>query len=291
MFFVESRFPGSLSTFCTDQVRSLLTPLLSKRLAIIGTLRLTETFNLHQTSKGLQLRAPRLLRFSAPLFAFLASPLVAQQTPLSLNENVVFVDAAHGGTDPGAHLGGSVEEKDITLALAARLRAALAAKGFSVVLTRDTDATLTSEQRANLANHARPLVCILLHASTSGAGAALAVSTLQPDSEQRPAIPWATAQASYVLESLAFRDSVSAALSSAGIKSAPLRASVPPIDSLTCAALTLEVAGTHITDDAYQQHLADAVTQSVLAWKAQVAPPKPPPSTPAPRPPAPGAQP
>ena len=257
------------------------------------SLRLAQTLTLQQILVNLHASRLCLASLAAPALALLPATILAQQTPLSLNENVVFVDPAHGGTDPGAHLGGSVEEKDITLALASKLRAALAAKGFSVLLTRDTDATLTPEQRANLANHARPLVCILLHASPSGATPALAVSTLPPESDRGPVLPWATAQASYVLESLAFRDAVTVALQAASVKSIALQASVPPIDSLTCAAVTLEVAGPHITDEPYQQRIADSLAQSVVAWKAQVAPPKPPPAAPsdAPARPASGAQP
>ena len=248
--------------------------------------------NQRETSKHTRARG----LYRTCLAAALAGPAVAQQAPLSLNENVVFIDPAHGGTDPGAHLGGSVEEKDVTLAIAGKLRTVLAVKGFSVVLTRDGDASVSAEQRANLANHARPLVCVLVHASLSGPPASLAVSTVSADAEQRSVIPWATAQGLYVSESLAFREAVAAALTAASVKSVPLRASVPPIDSLTCAAVVVEFAGPHLAEDGYQQRMSDAMAQSIVAWKAEIAPPKaappaPPTTGPAGGPVAPGAQP
>src|SRR5208282_6294497 len=54
----------------------------------------------------------------------------------------VVIDAAHGGTDTGARITSSLIEKDITLALAIRLRSALAARGIAVVTTRESDADL-----------------------------------------------------------------------------------------------------------------------------------------------------
>ena len=200
----------------------------------------------------------------------------AQQTGAGFNENVVFLDAAHGGTDAGAHLGGTVDEKDVTLALAGRVKSALAAKGFYVVMSRDGDATVTAEQRAGVANHARPLACVLLHASSSGSGpgAVLAVSALTPDGEQRVPSAWATAQASYVSESLALQEMMAGALASRKVKPIAMRASTPPIDSLTCAAVTVEMLGSGASEEGSQQKVADAVTQALVAWKAQVAPAK-----------------
>jgi N-acetylmuramoyl-L-alanine amidase len=221
---------------------------------------------------------------AASSIALFGAPAFAQQPPLGFSENLVFLDPAHGGTDPGAHLGGAVEEKDVTLALAAQLRAALAAKGFSVLSARDGDAVVTADQRANLANHARPLACILLHATISGSGAALAVSALVPDTESRLALPWATAQAAYVSESLAFREKIAAALGAGKFKPILLRASVPPIDSLTCAAVTLEIEGDAVTDSGYRQRIAEAVTQAIIDWKTQVVPARTPPAPSADRP-------
>ena len=50
------------------------------------------------------------------------------------------LDAAHGGVDSGSRIGDSTLEKDVTLALAFRLRSLLAARGFTVVMTRENDA-------------------------------------------------------------------------------------------------------------------------------------------------------
>ena len=65
---------------------------------------------------------------------------------------LIVLDAAHGGTDSGAHLGAHFDEKDLVLALSIRLRSMLAARGVPVITTRESDVTLPSAQRAALAN-------------------------------------------------------------------------------------------------------------------------------------------
>ena len=93
---------------------------------------------------------------------------------------------------------------------------------------------MTSDQRADIANHARPIACLLIHATSSGSGAYLATSSLQGDPEPRSVLPWDTAQASYVSQSLSLLEGLTSALASASFKPMTLQSSVPPIDSLTC---------------------------------------------------------
>ena len=198
----------------------------------------------------------------------------AQQPIPSVNNNLVFVDAGHGGNDTGAHLSDKVQEKDVNLALATKLKGMLGAKGISVLLSRDGDTTVTSDQRADIANHARPLACVLLHSTMSGAGPYVTVSGLAPEAGPLTVLPWETAQASYVTESLGLESVVVDALTNvAKLRPVVVRASVPPIDSLTCAAVLLELAplsgGTSAADPDYQQRIADALTQALVAWRAQ----------------------
>lgn len=201
----------------------------------------------------------------------------AQNAPVPLNVNLVLLDPAHGGPDPGARLNDNVAEKDVTLAFAARLRATLGAKGFSVIATRDGDSGMTSVQRAEMANHAHPLACLLLHATSSGAGVYLAASSLAPDVEQRTVLPWETAQASFIPESLSLLDGMVRSVTAITAKPVVLRASVPPIDSLTCATVLVEIApqgGKAVTDEGYQQKVADGLVDALTAWRTQETPVK-----------------
>jgi N-acetylmuramoyl-L-alanine amidase len=103
----------------------------------------------------------------------------AQAPPAPANRFVVVLDAAHGGDDLGAGLGGQ-PEKAYTLALSVRLRSLLMARGFTVVTTRESDATVDADHRAEIANHAGAQACLSLHATESGSGAHLFVSSLAP---------------------------------------------------------------------------------------------------------------
>ncbi|MBZ9716123.1 N-acetylmuramoyl-L-alanine amidase [Deinococcus multiflagellatus] len=60
----------------------------------------------------------------------------------------VVVDAGHGGRDPGAV--GTIVEKDVTLAVALRVRDLLTAAGVDVVLTRDSDRELHPVKNTDL---------------------------------------------------------------------------------------------------------------------------------------------
>lgn len=67
---------------------------------------------------------------------------------------VVFVDAGHGGVDPGSQGmtpdGGVVYEKDITLAVALILAQLLRARGFTVVMSRTQDSLVAQEPQQDL---------------------------------------------------------------------------------------------------------------------------------------------
>jgi len=199
--------------------------------------------------------------------------------------NIIVLDPAHGGPDTGAHLNNSALEKDVTLAFSARLRSLLAADGFTVLSTRDSDpaALIPTDQRASVANHARPLACLLLHATTGGAGVHIVTSALQPPDDPtaaRTALPWQTAQASTLSQSLRLANELGLSIESDKLPVVLLRASVPPIDNLTCAAAAIEIAPlspsgaqpTPVTDDSYQQHIAEAIANALSAFRDQNTP-------------------
>lgn len=68
-----------------------------------------------------------------------------------LTGKTVVVDAGHGGTDPGVVGPSGVPEKEITLAVARRLRDRLQQGGARVVMTREKDEGLGDSKRDDLA--------------------------------------------------------------------------------------------------------------------------------------------
>lgn len=61
--------------------------------------------------------------------------------------------ASHGGADPGA-IGNGITEKDYTLKISQYMYDRFKELGIPVVMTRDTDITLTPTERANKAKTA-----------------------------------------------------------------------------------------------------------------------------------------
>lgn len=188
----------------------------------------------------------------------------------------VVLDAAHGGSDTGARLQGDVLEKDITLTLATRLSAALGEKGIDVVTTRTSDANLTPENRADAANAALGAACVVIHATATGSGVHLYTSALSPSARQALQ-PWATAQAGYVTQSLKLEAEIDTAMAHAQIPVTLGRASVAPMDNLTCPTVAVEVAplvgghvteGREITDGSYQKSVVDALAAALESWRS-----------------------
>ena len=220
------------------------------------------------------------------------SPTPAPPPPATapLNRNVIVLDAAHGGVDSGSRIGDSTLEKDVTLALAFRLRSLLTARGFTVVMTRENDAAqkpgppvagssaLTLDDRAGIANHAHAAACLLLHATGAGDGVHLYSSELDSAPAQAAVPPWLTAQTAWVTQSTQLEARIGAALQRAKLPLVSSRASVRPVDSLTCPAVVVELAPQNddrnsITDGDYQQRIAEAIAGALVFWAQQVQPP------------------
>jgi N-acetylmuramoyl-L-alanine amidase len=85
--------------------------------------------------------------------------------PSARGRPIVVIDAGHVGRDPGARsVSGEVTEKDLTLALARDLRDKLVERGrVRVALTRDSDAYLTLDDRAAVAQRLDAAMFVSLH--------------------------------------------------------------------------------------------------------------------------------
>jgi N-acetylmuramoyl-L-alanine amidase len=80
----------------------------------------------------------------------------------------VAIDPGHGGDDLGARGEGGTVEKDLTLAVARRVKAAVEARlGVRVLLTREDDRPIPLNGRIALANNNKADVFISLHANAS----------------------------------------------------------------------------------------------------------------------------
>ncbi len=85
----------------------------------------------------------------------------------------ICIDPGHGGNDPGA-VGHGVKEKDYTLKISQYQAKRLRDHGFKVVMTRETDTTLSNSTRTTRVKNSGAKVCISNHvnaASPSASGA------------------------------------------------------------------------------------------------------------------------
>jgi N-acetylmuramoyl-L-alanine amidase len=93
--------------------------------------------------------------------AFLCSALVAA-APAVPRARVV-IDPGHGGAQEGAISPDGQLEKNVSLDVARRLKAALEHAGADAVLTREQDVLLALADRVTFANQAKPDVFVSLH--------------------------------------------------------------------------------------------------------------------------------
>ncbi len=99
------------------------------------------------------------------------SPPPSRPAARRARRRVVVVDAGHGGPDAGMHgsmRGGSVlYEKNVTLAVARRLSAALQDRGLDVVMTRSSDTLIALSDRGRLANRRKGDLFISIHVNAA----------------------------------------------------------------------------------------------------------------------------
>lgn len=97
----------------------------------------------------------------------------AQGTPVTppaeqhRTQQIIVVDAGHGGMDTGAVAADGTREKDLSLAVAQKLRDTLARRGTGVAMTRTTDAYFTLAERSTFANKQQAQLMVSIHCNNS----------------------------------------------------------------------------------------------------------------------------
>lgn len=95
----------------------------------------------------------------------------ADPPPPAHTSHIVVVDAGHGGPDFGMSgpIGSShpIYEKDITLAVAAKVATALRKRGMQVVMTRTRDTLIALSDRGRIANEAHGDLFVSIHVNAA----------------------------------------------------------------------------------------------------------------------------
>ena len=202
----------------------------------------------------------------------------------------IAIDPGHGGEDEGAKGAEGTKEKDVTLAVARRVKAAIEARlGIRVLLTRDDDRNVPLDDRTAVANNNKADLFISLHANASlrpsASGASIFSVAFDRDTEQtgRAAlaperlptfgggvrdielVPWDLAQIQHIDRSIElanileqqFHDRI--ALGPRPVDQAPLRV----LESANMPAVLVEMG--YLTNVDQEKQLAGAEFQNTFA--------------------------
>ena len=138
--------------------------------------RRVESFELRNPSRlviDFMGKRPRGGKPSAPA----AAAIVSAPRP------IVVLDPGHGGVETGAVGPGGLQEKEVVLDLARRLKVALEREGYTAILTRDGDNVLPLDDRTAVANYNRAVLFVSIHLNASSRASAVGAETYFLSSE------------------------------------------------------------------------------------------------------------
>ena len=195
---------------------------------------------------------------------------------------VVYLDAGHGGYDPGASYFG-ISEKSLTLAIQSRVKAKLEAEGYQVVTTRTSDTYVDLTDRSRAANASESDIFVSIHINASGSSAAQGIETYyyQPYAEYPSRIN-ATYHANPTR--LSMSDTLANAIQSSlinatgaqnqGVKRqtfAVLRETTAPAVLLELGFLSNPQEAARLNTSAYQETLANAIVAGIKSYYEKAA--------------------
>ena len=98
-----------------------------------------------------------------------------------LTAKTIVIDPGHGGKDPGALGTGTLQEKEIVLSISGKLREVLTAKGYTVLMTRETDRFIPLKQRTEFAIQHKADLFLSVHANAAETSRANGIETYYLD--------------------------------------------------------------------------------------------------------------
>ena len=190
---------------------------------------------------------------------------------------IVYLDAGHGGYDPGASYFG-ISEKSLTLAIQSRVKDKLEAEGYQVVTTRTSDTYVDLTDRSRAANASESDIFVSIHINASGSSAAQGIETYyyQPYAEYPSRIN-ATYHANPTR--LSMSDTLANVIQSSlinatgaqnqGVKRqtfAVLRETTAPAVLLELGFLSNPQEAVRLNTSAYQEILANAIVTGIKSY-------------------------
>jgi len=199
---------------------------------------------------------------------------------------VVVLDPGHGGDDAGTTAGGVVE-KDLALALARLLKVEIERRLHArVLLTREDDRGVPTDQRAQFANRARADLVLSLHFDGFSSPLARGATAYCPPATfgsagaaepggAIPVLPWRDVATRHAVRSRELADDILSALELRGQGPTRLREILPatllgvnaPGLMLECATLTSEADRARVTEPQGLAELAATIADGIEAFR------------------------
>ena len=98
-----------------------------------------------------------------------------------LTAKTIVIDPGHGGKDPGALGRSNLQEKGIVLSISQKLREILTAKGYTVLMTRDTNRFIPLKKRTEFATQHKADLFLSIHANAAESSRANGIETYYLD--------------------------------------------------------------------------------------------------------------
>jgi len=184
------------------------------------------------------------------------------------------IDPGHGGEDPGKVGPNDLYEKDINLAVAKKLHVILSQGGGQVVLTRDSDISLSSGQdtvrerkradlakRVEIAKNAKADIFISLHCNAFPASRWSGAQTFYS-----PSVPGSKELAEFIQEELASQLGNTTRKAKSDTTSVIMKQATMPIVNVEMGFLSNPREAALLQDPAYQDKLAWAIYSGIVRY-------------------------
>ena len=179
---------------------------------------------------------------------------------------VIVVDPGHGGEDPGKVGINDVLEKDLNLQIAKKVKKLLEEAGIKIVMTRTNDKVPDAKkedlnQRVQLINETKPTLALCIHQNSYPdekiKGAQVFYHTVTPEAED---------VATIVQEQLRTVDPTNTRQIKENDTYFMLKNCQVPTIIVECGFLTNPEEAAKLTQEEYQDQIAQAICEGVVKW-------------------------
>lgn len=207
-------------------------------------------------------------------------PGAAPQAPPAQHSsvtNIVVLDPAHGGVDPGARGTGGMRESEIVLDFAGQVRRALEGQGFQVVQTRGGNENPSFDDRSAMANAQVSAIFVTLHISSTGLAGTARVyvnSDMPVAADASGLISWDRAQIPFQGLSRRLGDLVQGHLAERfkGSPATAQTAAVRQLRTTAAPAIAVEVSSVIVEDRAELDRMGPGVADAIARGIAEFRP-------------------